>query len=330
MTIPTTMRALEQTSLKGPQDMRLVSDAAVPTPGAGEVLIRVEVAGVNFADVSKAHGLFGDGPQPPYVAGFEAVGEIVAVGEEVNIPTVGARVVGVGEGAFAEYLLLPAAGAVPVPDDWTAAQALGMVVNWPTALAALKPLGRIAAGETVLIHAAAGATGQAAVVMAKHYGAVVIGTASAGKHETVRALGADYVVDSDADDLAEQVLGLTTGIGADLVLETAGGAAFAASLQAARRVLGRVVVFGLAGGEATVSNGDLVYKHQIQLIGLNIGVLIQSAPEVFGALMGEMMRLIASGVLVPSEPTVYALADGASALTDLETRKTVGKLALRP
>jgi NADPH2:quinone reductase len=330
MSLPTTMRALEQTSLKGPRDMRLVDDAAVPTPGPGEVLIRVEAAGVNFADVSKAWGLFGGGPRPPYVAGFEAVGVVVAVGQGAGAPPVGARVVGVGEGAFAEYLVLPAAGAVPVPDAWTSGQALGMVVNWPTALAALKPLGRIAAGETVLIHAAAGATGQAAVVMAKHYGATVIGTASAGKHETVRALGADHVLDSDAGDLAERVLALTGGAGADLVLETAGGAAFAASLASARRVVGRVVVFGSAGGEATVSNWELVYKHQVQLIALNIGVLMQSAPAVFGALMVELTRLITSGVLVPSEPTTYPLADGASALADLESRKTVGKLALRP
>ena len=85
---------------------------------------------------------------------------------------------------------------MPVPAGWEAEQALGLVVSWPTALAALKPLGCISAGQTVLIHAAAGGTGQAAVKMAKHYGATVIATASPGKHETVRALGADHVLDS--------------------------------------------------------------------------------------------------------------------------------------
>ncbi|NUR24964.1 MAG: NADPH:quinone oxidoreductase family protein [Catenulispora sp.] len=330
MNIPTTMRALEQTSLKGPEDMRLIDDAPVPLPGPGELLIRVDAAGVNFADVSKSHGTFLDGPQPPYVAGFEAAGEVVAVGEGVDRPGVGARVAGVGYGAFAEYMVLSAAWAMPVPEGWSPGQALGMVVTWPTASAALRTLGRVAAGETVLVHAAAGATGQAAVAMAKHYGATVIGTASRGKHETVRALGADHVLDSRSETLAADVLSLTDGAGADVVLETNGGATFGAGLAAAKRVTGRVVVLGLAGGEATVTNWDLVYRHQVHVIGLNIGVLVQSAPQLFGDLMGELSALVAAGVLIPSEPTAYALSDGRKALVDLEARRTSGKLALRP
>jgi len=330
VSIPATMRALQQTSLNGPQDTRLVTDAPVPGPGQGEVLIRVAAAGVNFADISKAHGTFRDGPRPPYLAGFEAAGEVVAVGEAVTGPRPGAHVVGVGYGAFAEYMVLPAAAAMPVPDGWTAEQALGLVVNWPTALAALRPLGRLAAGETVLVHAAAGATGQAAVTMAKHYGATVIATASPGKHETVLALGADHVLDSLDGDLAADVLRLTGGAGADVVLESAGGATFNASLAAAKPVTGRVVVYGVAGGEAAITNWDLVYRHQVHVIGFNIGVLIQAAPQIFGELMGELSALITAGVLTPASPTTYDLADGPKALAELEARATVGKLALRP
>src|SRR3954468_11517148 len=211
MSIPATMRALQQTSLNGPQDMRLITDAPVPSPGQREVLIRVTAAGVKFADVSKAHGTFLDGPRPPYLAGFEAAGEVVGVGEAVTGPRLGARVVGIGNGAFAEYMVLPAAAAMPVPPGWTEQQALGLVVNWPTALAALKPLGGITAGQTVLIHAAAGATGQAAVTMAKHYGATVIATASPAKHDVVRVLGADHVIGSRGNDIAAEVLRLTDG-----------------------------------------------------------------------------------------------------------------------
>src|SRR5260370_28722361 len=101
MSIPASMRALQQTSLNGPQDMRLIADAPVPSPGQGEVLIRVTAAGVNFADISKAHGTFLDGPRPPYLAGFEAAGEVVAVGEAVTRPQPGGRLGGVGNGAFA-------------------------------------------------------------------------------------------------------------------------------------------------------------------------------------------------------------------------------------
>ncbi|MFI6775060.1 zinc-binding dehydrogenase [Nocardia sp. NPDC050412] len=330
MRIPSTMRALQQTSLMGPQDMCLITDAPVPVPGPGEILIRVEAAGVNFADISRAYGTFLGGPQPPYLAGFEAAGEVVAVGEAVTGPQPGARVIGVGDGAFAEYMILPAAAAVPVPVDWSAEQALGLVVNWPTALAALRPVGRIATGETVLIHAAAGATGQAAVIMAKHYGATVIATASPGKHETVRALGADHVLDSRIEDLAAEVLKLTGGLGADLVLESAGGATFEASLAATKRITGRIVVYGVAGGEAAITNWELVYKHQVHIIGLNIGVLSQAAPQIFGELMGELSALISAGVLTPVRPTVYDLFDGPKVLAELESRATTGKLALLP
>ena len=332
MSIPVTMRALQQTSLNGPQDLRLITDAPVPSPGPGEVLIRVTAAGVNFVDISQSRGTFAGGPQPPYLAGIEAAGEIAAVGAGVTGLEAGARVIGAGVigGAFAEYRVLPAAAAVPVPAGWADEQALGLVVNWPTALAALRPLGGVTAGQTVLIHAAAGGTGQAAVKIARHYGATVIATASPGKHEVVRALGADHVLDSRGGDIAEEVLRLTGGAGADLVLESAGGTALGASLAAARRVTGRVVVYGVAGGEAAITNWDLVYKHQIHLIGLNIGTLIQAAPQVFGEVMGELFGLLAAGVLGPGQPTAYDLADGPKALAELEARATVGKLALLP
>ncbi len=330
MSIPSKMCALQQTSLEGPRHLQWINDAPVPAPGPGEVLIRVAAAGVNFADISRAYGTFRNGPQPPYLAGFEAAGEVVALGEGVTSLALGARVVGVGYGAFAEYAALSARVALAVPAGWTARQALGLVVNWPTALAALKPLGRVSAGETVLVHAAAGATGQAAVTLAKHYGARVIAAASPNKHDTVRALGADHVVDSRSEDLAAQVKQLTDGAGAELVLESVGGATLKASLGAARPVTGRVVVSGLASGEAALTNWELVYEHQVHVIGLNIGVLSQAAPTIFGEVMGELSALIAAGVVPPARPTAYPLAEGSKALADLESRATVGKLALLP
>jgi NADPH:quinone reductase len=146
----------------------------------------------------------------------------------------------------------------------------------------------------------------------------------------VRALGADHVIDSRGGDLVAEVMRLTGGAGADLVLESAGGATLGASLAAARRVTGRVVVYGLAGGEASITNWELVYKHQVHVIGLNIGILIQAAPQIFGEVMGELFALLAAGVLGPGQPTTYALAEGPKALKELEARATVGKLALLP
>ena len=332
MSVPSTMRALQQTSLNGPEDLDLITDAPVPSPGPGELLIRVTAAGVNFVDISQARGTFAGGPRPPYLAGIEAAGEVTAVGDGVTDVEPGAHVIGVsiGGGAFAEYMVVPAAAAIHVPAGWADEQALGLVVSWPTALAALKPLGGVTAGQTVLIHAAAGGTGQAAVKMAKHYGATVIATASPGKHEVVRALSADHVIDSRGADLAAEVLRLTGGARADLVLESVGGVTLGASLAATKRVTGRVVVYGLASGEAAITNWELVYKHQVHVIGLNIGILIRSAPQIFGEVMGEMFGLLAAGVLGPGQPTTYALAEGPKALAELEARATVGKLALLP
>jgi NADPH2:quinone reductase len=146
----------------------------------------------------------------------------------------------------------------------------------------------------------------------------------------VRALGADHIIDSRSTGIAAEVLRLTDGAGADLVLESVGGASLHASLAAAKRVTGRVVVYGLPGGEAAITNWELVYRHQIHLIGLNIGILIQAAPQIFGEVMGEMFGLIAAGVLGPGQPGIHELAEGPKALAELEARATVGKLALLP
>ncbi len=329
MSVPAFMRALQQTSLNGPRDLRMITDAPVPVPGRGEILIRVAAGGINMADISQAYGKFRAGPQPPYIAGFEGVGEVVALGKGVTTVAPGAHVIGVGYGAFADYMVLPAMAAVPVPKGWSDEQALGLVVNLPTAVAALKLLGQIEKGETVLIHAAAGATGQAAVKIAKHYGATVIATASPEKREIVQSLGADHILDSRTADIAAEVLRLTGNVGADLVIESVGGETFEASLASARRVAGRVVVTGLPAGEASLTNWDLVYKHQVHIIGFNMGVLIRAAPQMFGAVMGELFALIGAGILSPVQPTVYELADGPKALAALEGRSSVGKLALR-
>ncbi|GAA1604571.1 MULTISPECIES: zinc-binding dehydrogenase [Kribbella] len=336
------MQALVQTSLDGPQDLKL-TDEPVPRPGPGEILVRVTAAGVNYVDISQSYGTFAGGPQPPYTAGIEAAGQIVTLGEGgaaegvgggagagtgagVGL-AVGMHVIGVciGGGAFAEYAVLPAVAALPVPPGWEDAQALGLVVNWPTALAALRPLGGLKAGETVLVQAAAGATGQAAVRIAKHYGATVIATASPEKHDAIRSLGADHVLDSRSPTLSTDILDLTAGV--DLSLEST---TLTTSLEVTKPVTGRVVVYGLAAGVSPVTNWDLVYKHQVHVIGLNLGALIQHTPHVYGEVLTELFALIAAGVLTPTAPTTYPLPDGPEALIALESRTTIGKLALVP
>ncbi|MFE9094728.1 zinc-binding dehydrogenase [Streptomyces sp. NPDC007264] len=324
-----TMRALVQRSHRGPKDLSRTTDRRRPVPGPGEYLIRVGAAGVNFADVMQTRGTYAGGPQAPYVAGFEAAGEIVGVGPDVTCPLqVGSHVVGTGPGAFAQYMTIPAAQALPVPSGWTDAEALGLVLNWATALAALKPLGEIEAGDTVLVHAAAGGVGQAAVRLARHYGARVIATASPAKHDAVEALGADAVLDSSHPGLAAEITRLSGGV--DLVLESVGRATFRVSLAVTKPFTGRVVVFGAASGDAGLTTHDLVFAHQVQVKGLHIGALATAAPSVYRGLLAEIDALIADGVYPPGTPQVHPLADGRTVLQELGAGRTRGKHALDP
>ncbi|GAB3658424.1 zinc-binding dehydrogenase [Actinocorallia lasiicapitis] len=323
------IRSLVQLSHQGPEDLILVDDHPVPVPGVGEYLIRVGAAGVNFADVMQTRGSYEGGPAAPYVAGFEAAGEIVGRGPgvEAALP-LGAHVVGAGSGAFAQYMTVPAAGVLPVPAGWTDAQSLGFVINWATALAALRPLGRLAAGDTVLVHAAAGGVGQAALRLARHYGARVIATASPGKHDTVKALGADHVIDSGHSALDDEILRLAGPV--DLVLESVGRTTFAASLAVTRPITGSIIVFGAASGHADLSTRDLLFTHRVQVKGLHILELATHAPTMFADLLTELEALIDQGVYPPGAPTIHPLSDGPSVLQQLESRQTQGKHALDP
>jgi NADPH2:quinone reductase len=243
---------------------------------------------------------------------------------------VGDHVIGTGAGAFAEYVVMAADGVVAVPVGWRDEEALGLVLNWATALASLRSLGRLSVGETVLVHAAAGGVGQAAVRIAKYYGATVIATASASKHEVVRRVGADHVIDYRTADLVAEVLRLTDGRGVDVVLESVGGETFRKSVEVARRVTGKVIVIGVAGGESSISNWELNFKHPVQVIGNHLTTLIRHAPELFADVMAELGKLIEAGAYPPGRPTVYDLADGPKVLAELEAGTTIGKLALKP
>jgi NADPH:quinone reductase-like Zn-dependent oxidoreductase len=326
-----TMRALIQHSLRGPEELRLATGHPRPVPGPGEYLIRVGAAGVNFADAMQTRGTYGGGPQAPYVAGFEAAGEIVGVGTDVERPLpLGAHVIGTGPGAFAQYMTMPAAGVLPVPTGWSDAEALGMVLNWATALAALRPLGEVKAGDVVLVQAAAGGVGQAAVRLARHYGARVFATASPAKHAIVEALGADEVLDGRHPGLAAEITRLTGGAGVDLVLESVGRATFETSLAVAKPFTGRVVVLGAASGDATLTTHDLIFTHYAQIKGLHIGALAAKAPSLYRSVMSEIQALVADGVYLPGTPEVHPLADGPEVLQRLEAGATHGKHALDP
>jgi NADPH:quinone reductase len=196
--------------------------------------------------------------------------------------------------------------------------------RWPRS----GPWARIAAGQTVLIHAAAGGTGQTAVKMARHYGAAVIATATPGKHETVRALGAEHVLDSRRPRSRRR------GTAADRRHRRRSGSGVSRWRHTRRRPdrgqTGHrlVIVYGMAGGAAPVTNLGADLPAPSPRDRPDIGVLIQAAPQMFSEVMGELSALIAAGVLTPGEATIYDLADGPKALAGLETRRQASPAAL--
>lgn len=322
------MRAIRVGSLSGPNAAELV-EIAEPQPGAGEVLVRVRAAGLNYADVMQTRGLYVNGPQPPYIAGLEAAGEVVATGPGASA-SIGARVMGFGPGAFAEVVSWPAANLLPIPEGWSFGQAASFPVQWITAHSCLRTCGRLKAGETVLVHAAAGGVGTAAVRLAKHFGATVIASASsAEKLAIARRHGADHLIDSSRQDFVAEVKRITGGRGADLVLEMIGGDTFDRNF-AAVVPFGRIVVYGAASAkEASVTNGSMVFR-PVELIGYHIVGMAVNRPDLFQRDLAELMPLMAAGIAKPDEPTIYPLVKAAEALHALAERKTTGKVVLVP
>jgi NADPH2:quinone reductase len=220
---------------------------------------------------------------------------------------------------------------VPVPPGWTPTQTAGLFSNWLTAYIALRTYGRLMPGETVLVHAAAGGVGQAAVRIARALGAEVVAVAT-GPHKraVLHDLGVTRVVDPADGDLAELVRAQTGGRPVDLVLDGVGGAAFTASLGLTANHTGRIVVIGIVGGDAAVTNRTLLWDHQVQLIGLNLRGLMMTRAESFAAATGEMFAFLGEHGLRPDEPTAHPLADGPKVLSLMEQRRTAGKLVLVP
>jgi NADPH:quinone reductase-like Zn-dependent oxidoreductase len=220
----------------GAPEVLEVREATDPVPGAGHVRIRVCAAGVNFADILARLGVYPDAPKPPAVVGYEVAGYIDAVGPRVTHRHEGNRVMALTRfGGYADRVVVPAAFTFPVPARLSEAEAAAVPVNYLTALLALYRMANISAGETVLVHGAAGGVGIAATQLARLRRAIIIGTASASKHETLRAFGVDYAIDRDAD-VAAEVRRFTKDRGVDVVLDPLGGKERPEKLRPARPV----------------------------------------------------------------------------------------------
>jgi NADPH:quinone reductase len=319
------MQAITVTEFGGPEVLT-PTEQPRPTPGPGQVLVDVSVAGINYMDVYQRTGA--TPVKPPYVAGVEGVGVMAEVGADVTDLVVGQRVgwLSGGQGSFADSVVVDAGRAVPIPDgvdDATAAAALmqGVTAHYlATDAYPVKP------GDTVLVHAAAGGVGQLLTQVVKIRGGRVIGTVSTeAKAEAARAAGAEHVL--SYDDFAEEARGLTDGAGVAAVYDGVGAATFDGSL-ASLRPRGTLLIYGTASGPTPpleiprLNSGGSLYVTRPSVVHYTASTeeLRRRTDEVFG--------WIASGQLAVTIGGRYPRSEVREAFTALESRRTTGKLVL--
>src|SRR3974390_1666196 len=241
----------------GPPEVLQVQEASDPEPKAGEVRIRVEASGVNFADIMGRLGLYPDLPPIPVVPGYEVSGHIDAVGAGVAPDWAGRDVLAATRfGGYADTVCVPIKQVFARPPGMSALEAASIPVNYFTAWQLVVVMGGLKANETVLIHSAGGGVGIAATQIAKHIGARVIGTASVAKHDRLRALGVDHLIDYRTEDFEVRAREITGGRGVELILDAVGGD----SLKKGYRLLaptGRLGVFGASSAATSKARGDL-------------------------------------------------------------------------
>ena len=307
----------------GGTEVLRVDEVEKPRPGAGEVLIRVEVAGVNYADTMQRAGTYFTKPPLPYAPGFEVAGRVEEVGEGAANFRSGERVMArLAGGGYAEYAVANAEQVIPVPEGLELGEATAILVQGWTALGLLKGL---RAGQTVLVHAAAGGVGSLLVQMAKLKGARVIGTAStAEKLETVRSLGADVAVNYTESDWTGRVLEATQGKGVDLLIEMVGGEIGSQNIRCLASGA-TMIVYGAASGKDFPISAVGLMSRNLTVKGYT---LYSEAPETLEVFTRELMSHLEAGrlrILVQEFP----LTEAAAAHRAMEGRRTTGKVVLR-
>jgi len=322
------MDAIEIGEYGGRETMSVV-DRPVPEPAADQVRIDVVAAGINFADIMQRRGHYEGGPEPPFVPGMEVAGRIDAVGDAVGLEEGEEVVALIDEGGYAEYALADPQVTFPVPGDMSLTEAAGFPVQFLTAHNCLFEWGDLDADESVLIHAAAGGVGTAAVQLASRAGAEVFGTAStAAKLELAEELGCDHPINYTETDFATAVRD-ETDHGVDLVLDGVGGETAADSLDALRQ-FGRMVVYGAASGEpGELSTAELLFANQ-QVIGYHLGRGLALRPQRVMAAVPDLQQGLASGDLEIVLGERFDLRDAVAAHEHIESRASSGKVVLEP
>jgi NADPH2:quinone reductase len=324
------MKAWQVRELGEPGAVMELVDVAEPTPGPGQLVVRVLAAPANFPDVLMCRGLYQVKPELPFTPGVELCGSVVAAGEGVRDVAVGERVLGAAVlpyGGFGEYAVMDSATTFPTPAALDDAQAASLYIGYQTGWFGLHRRARLKAGETLLVHAAAGGVGSAAVQLGKAAGARVIAVVGGpAKAEVARTLGADVVVDRHAEDFVAVVKAETGGRGADVIYDPVGGETYQRSTKCVA-FEGRILVVGFAGGEmqSAALNHALVKNYSI--LGLHWGLYNLMDPAAVRQCHAELTALAEGGAISPLVSERLALAEVADGVQRLADGVTVGRVA---
>lgn len=338
------MRAIV-TTRNGDVDVLKVENRPDPIPQKGEVLVRVKAAGLNFADILARQGLYPDAPSKPCIMGYEVAGTIESIGDTVDPNIVGQSVIGMTRfKGQAELVAIRASQVFEKPTELTFEQGAAIPVNYLTAWALVVTMGGLNKDEAVLIHNAGGGVGLAALDIAKHIDAKTFGTASASKHEFLKARGLDHAIDYRNQDWLPILMELTENRGVELVIDPLGGKSWKQSYRALRAT-GRMGVFGMSTASASGIRGKLrALKAIVQtprfhplgmmnrnrgVFGLNLGHMWGEADKV-ASWTREIMQGVAEGWIRPHVDRSFRFDQIADAHRYIEARKNIGKVVLVP
>ena len=326
------MRAWRLSELGDPWDVLSLQEIESPTPGAGEARVAVSASDLNFADILQCQGQYQVRLDPPFTPGMSVAGTVVEVGPECDLES-GDRVLGMttsGWGGYAEEAIVRGEEMRIVPANVSLPIASAMNVIYGTGWTALHRRGHMQPGETVLVLAAAGGVGSAAVQMAKVHGCTVIAAAGGSdKVEVCRSLGADVVVDYNSEDLYEKVMDATSGRGCDLIYDPVGGDYF----DVARRLVaweGRLLVVGFASGDIPSAPANHILVKNYSVVGVHMGGYKGRMDEVLDECYSQLWEMVSNGTLDPLVSRELRLEELMSGLVDLSGRKTTGRVMLRP
>ncbi|CAM3297930.1 NADPH:quinone oxidoreductase family protein [Dermacoccus barathri] len=319
------MRAVQVTTLDGPSAVE-INDIAEPTPGKGDVLVEVRAAGLCYPDSLLTRGLYQMKPEPPFVLGSEVAGVVVSAPEGSGFNE-GDRVVAFpGFGGLAERVAVPAPFVFALPDGVSFEEGAALPMNYLTVQFALDRRGRLAEGETVLVHGAAGGIGIAAIQHAKARGAKVVAVASSeAKREIATAAGADHAIAPEG--FKDAVMEITEGRGVDIVVDPVGGDRFTDSLRSLG-VEGRMLVLGFTGGSIPEVKVNRLLLNNIDVVGVGWGAFWMPRPETVPEQWKAIEPLVASGALKPVLGPVRPLEKAGEAIAEMEERRAEGKLVL--